>query len=231
MISTNNIARRFLVGCWRYCKRIVYRHKSIRIDFGSEFNTQTMFGTHIWIHHHTNIKDSKIGSYSYIQDNCRLENCSIGKFCSIGDHVKVLSATHPTKEFVSTSPVFFSTACQCLDTFTNDNLFEEYRRVKGYSTIIGNDVWIGSNVIILGGVTIGDGAIIAAGSLVNKDVPPYSIVGGVPAKIIRKRFNEKQIELLLADSWWNKPECWLRSHAKDFKHINLYLNSLNNERE
>lgn len=231
MISTDNVIRRFLVGCWRYYKRFVYRRKSVRIDFGAEFNQQTIFGTNIWVHHHTNVKDSTIGSYSYIQDNCRFENCCIGRFCSIGDHVRVLSATHPTRDFVSTSPVFYSTARQCINTFTEDDLFLEYRSINGYSSIIGNDVWIGSNVIILGGVTIGDGVIIAAGALVNKDVPPYSIVGGVPAKIIRKRFNEKQIELLLADPWWNKPECWLRSHANDFKHIDLYLNSLNNEKE
>lgn len=230
MISTDNIIRRLLVGCWRYYKRIVYRRKFIRIDFGAEFNPQTILGKNIWIHHHTNIKSSKIGSYSYIQDNCRLENCNIGKFCSIGDHVKVLSATHPTREFVSTSPVFFSTACQCINTFANDNLFEEYRRVNGYSAIVGNDVWIGSNVIILGGVTIGDGAIIAAGSLVNKDVPPYSVIGGVPAKTIRKRFNDNQIEMLLSDPWWHKSDHWLRSHAYEFKNIDLYLNRLKDER-
>lgn len=218
-MNTNNLLRRFLVGCWRYYKRTLYRKNDVEIDYGTEFNSQTIIGKYVRIHHHTNVKETMIGSYTYIQNNCVLEKCKIGSFCSIGDNVKVLSATHPTKDFVSTCPVFFSTARQCLKTFTDKNLFEEYHRVQGYGAIIGNDVWIGSNVIILGGVTIGHGAVVAAGSVVNRDVPPYAIVAGVPAKIIRYRFTDEQLTELLNDPWWEKPEEWIRKHAKDFVNI------------
>lgn len=223
MISTDNVIRRFLVGCWRYYKRILYCRRNVRIDYGAEFNLQTEIGRFVRIYHHTNIKDSVVGGYTYIQNNCILEKCKIGSFCSLGDNVKVLSATHPTKDFVSTCPAFFSTVCQCLTTFTDRNLFDEFRRVQGYGCIIGNDVWIGSNVIILGGVTIGHGAIVAAGSIVNKDVPPYAIVAGIPAKIIRYRFDQYQIKRLLDNPWWNKPNEWIRKHAKDFVNIQQYL--------
>lgn len=226
MITTDNIFRRFLVGCWRYYKRMLYHAHNIKLDYGTEFNPQTIIGKFVRVHHHTNIKDSEIGSYTYIQNDCILEKCKIGKFCSIGDNVKVLSATHPTRDFVSTSPVFYSTAKQCLTSFVDRNLFYEYRRVDGFGCVIGNDVWIGSNAIILGGVTIGHGAIIAAGSLVNRDVPPYAIVGGMPAKIIRYRFEEQYRELLLTNPWWEQSDEWLRIHAKDFISINQYIENI-----
>nr|WP_302694185.1 CatB-related O-acetyltransferase [uncultured Prevotella sp.] len=94
---------------------------------------------------------------------------------------------------------------------------------------MGNDVWIGSSVIILGGVTIGHGAIIAAGAIVNKDVPPYAIVAGVPARIIRYRFNDEQIEKILKDPWWKKSEQWLRERVKDFANIQQYIENNNYE--
>ena len=92
-----------------------------------------------------------------------------------------------------------------------------------YSIIIGNDVWIGDNVLIFEGIRIGDGAIIAAGAVVTKDVDPYAIVGGVPAKLIRKRFTQDQIDFLRAFKWWNKPESWIKSNVEDFTNIEVFM--------
>lgn len=89
--------------------------------------------------------------------------------------------------------------------------------------IIGNDVWIGANAIILQGVTIGDGAIIAAGAVVTKDVPPYAIVGGVPAKVIKYRFSDEVILKLLQIKWWDKPEEWIIQKLEKFTDVSGFV--------
>ena len=88
---------------------------------------------------------------------------------------------------------------------------------QNFHIVIKNDVWIGSHVLLLEGITIGDGAIIAAGAVVTKDVPPYSIVGGVPAKIIKKRFDDDTIRQLLELDWWSKPIDEIESLFNNFK--------------
>jgi acetyltransferase-like isoleucine patch superfamily enzyme len=125
---------------------------------------------------------------------------------------------HPSRDFVSTHPIFFSTKKQVGITFADKDYFQEEKGIK-----IGNDVWIGANVIILDGVTIGDGAIIGAGAVVTKDVPPYSIYGGVPAKLIRYRFEQKTIDFLVKFKWWNKDEEWLKTNFQDFHNIDTFL--------
>src|SRR5690606_26547707 len=137
--------------------------------------------------------------------------------------VKCIFGNHPTSDFVSTHPSFFSLSPPIDLKFSEKQLFEEFSTPKDdsmkYSIIIGHDVWIGANVSILDGVTIGNGAIIAANALVNKDVDPYTIVGGVPAKIIKKRFKEEDIEFLNTLAWWNKPISWISENAKFFDNI------------
>ncbi|MGN1275552.1 MAG: CatB-related O-acetyltransferase, partial [Floccifex sp.] len=91
---------------------------------------------------------------------------------------------------------------------------KEFR--KQSRTVIGNDVWIGNNVTILAGVSVGDGAVLAAGAVVTKDVPPYAIVGGVPAKILRFRFDDGTIKELQKLEWWNKNPDWIKEHKDQF---------------
>jgi acetyltransferase-like isoleucine patch superfamily enzyme len=139
-----------------------------------------------------------IDAFSYVSPNCVLHAVDVGRYCSIGDGVAILSK-HPTDR-LSTHP------------FTYESIFSgEYSAdasallpftAKLPRTQIGHDVWIGSNVKILSGVTIGDRCIIGAGSVVTKSIPSYSVVGGVPAKLIRMRFEAHVIERIQAIRWW-----------------------------
>lgn len=135
--------------------------------------------------------DVTIGDYTYINGG-KIFYCKIGKFCSIGYGVYFGSGEHYLDK-VSTFPLK-NKVCNTPGLVD----FPEQRK-----TIIGNDVWIGNNVTIKQGVTIGDGAVIATGAVVTKDVKPYTIVGGVPAKLIRSRFDSSIAEKLLKIEWWN----------------------------
>jgi len=149
------------------------------------------------LHGTAQAKNSTIGNYTYISTGTLIQSADIGKFCSIGPNTVIGYGNHPVN-FISTSPVFYHTGIIFGKTFAAKEAFETFERVT-----IGNDVWIGSNVYIKNGISIGDGSIIAAGAVVIKDVPPYAIVGGVPAKIIRYRFSENIIKELLVIKWWN----------------------------
>jgi acetyltransferase-like isoleucine patch superfamily enzyme len=170
--------------------------------------------------------NSYIDSYTYFAGFNSVMNTRVGKFCSIGANVCIGPGRHPL-EFASTSPVFYSIHKQCGTTFADKSYYNEMGKVK-----IGNDVWIGTNAVILDDITIGDGAVIAAGAIVTKDVEPYAIVGGVPAKFIKKRFSEETIEKLLHFQWWNKDSDWLKENYKLFhnpdallEYIDKYANS------
>jgi len=137
--------------------------------------------------------------------------CSIGAFCSIGEHVFVgLRGRHPT-HWLTTHPAFYSTQGQAGTSLVDYTTFSEYTG----RTRIGNDVWISARALILGGLTVGHGAIVAAGAVVTQDVPPYAIVGGVPARILRMRFNDEVVSELLSLRWWDLPVEVLRRLAPD----------------
>lgn len=171
----------------------------------------------------TKFIDSSLGAYSYCASNSYIRNTKIGRFCSIGKNVRIIDVTHPT-DFVSTHPVFYSPHNVVGKSFVNSIGFDEHLHCKkdqDYAVVIGNDVWICDGAQILGGNTIGDGAIVAAGAVVTKDVPAFSVVAGVPAKVIRYRFEENEIQYLKALQWWNKDNEWLRENAKFFCNIGL----------
>lgn len=220
---------KLLKNIYKYVISLKVRSKGVHISTKVSFNDKTFFeGTNV-VNSGTWISNSYIGYGTYIGSRTSLPNCQIGKFCSIAQNVKVINATHPTDIFVSTSPMFFSTLKQNGKTFCEKNRFEEFLTTNGRNLIIGNDVWIGENVVLKGGITIGDGVIIAMGAVVTKDVPPYAIVGGVPAKIIRYRFNEEQIKKLLEIKWWNYPEEWIKNHSGLFDNVDNFINELEYE--
>ena len=158
------------------------------------------------------IKKSAVGDYTYISASTEVENATIGKFCSVADHCRIGTSTHNIDQ-ISTSPLFTqrinATKSQWTDKNVNDS---PLLKVK-----IGNDVWLGTHCIILGNVNVGNGAVVAAGAVVTKDVPPYAIVGGVPAKIIKYRFSEDIIKALEDSEWWNLPEDKLKDNISIFQ--------------
>ncbi len=163
------------------------------------------------------LKNVKIEYGSYISQNSRITNTQIGKFCSIGPNFLCGWGMHPLSG-ISTSPLFYSTNNQFGFSYTSKNIFKETSEIK-----IGNDVFIGSNVTILDGVCISDGAVIAAGSVVTTDVPPYAIVGGVPAKIIKYRFTQDVILNLLKIKWWNFDTEKIKSISDNFYDIDNFI--------
>lgn len=168
-----------------------------------------------------------MGYGTYIGSNCLL-NGKIGRFCCIADDVKVYIGKHPI-EYGCMNPMFYSTKKQNGNSYVVEDLYEENElanQKEKYGIIVGNDVWIGARVTILGGVNIGDGAVIAAGAVVTKNVKPYSIVGGVPARIIRMRFDENIVCKLLKYQWWNRDRKWIEENASSFRNIENLLQIL-----
>jgi len=159
-----------------------------------------------------------MGKFSYVSFSSIISRTKIGKYCSIGPDCKIGLGRHPTCKFVSTHPAFFSSIEKFPLSFADKNYFNEFEQI-----VIGNDVWIGSNCILVDGITVGDGAVIGTGSVVTKNIPPYAIVGGVPAKIIRYRFEKYEIESLLEFKWWDKDVDWLKENFNFFHDINYFI--------
>lgn len=206
--------------------RLLYINKHVKFDKRVTLNTNHYFEGWNAIGKNTEISYTSVGQGTYISDNCIIRMTTIGRYCSIGNNVQMGLGTHPTKIHVSTHPAFFSTSKERGFTFTQKDTFEELTYIdteRKYVLSVGNDVWVGSNVIFTDGLHIGNGSIIAAGAVVTKDVPPYAIVGGVPAKIIRYRFTDEEIEKLNSIKWWQWDFAQLKQQSHLFNNINEFL--------
>jgi virginiamycin A acetyltransferase len=169
----------------------------------------------------------EIGDFTYYDDPNGVENFEnnvlyhfpfigdrliIGRFCAIARGVKfIMNGANHQMSGISTFPFFiFGNGWEVARPAADELPY------KG-DTIIGNDVWIGYDVLIMPGVTIGDGAIIAARSVVTTDVPPYTVVGGNPAQVVRRRFDADSVQRLQSVAWWNRSPAWITEHLNQIR--------------
>ncbi|QGZ38117.1 virginiamycin A acetyltransferase [Pseudoduganella flava] len=153
---------------------------------------------------HENFRRNVLYLFPFIGDKLR-----IGRFCALARGVKfIMNGANHQMSGISTYPFsIFATGWESAQPTPGELPY------KG-DTVIGNDVWIGYDVLVMPGVTIGDGAIVAARSVVTADVPPYAIVGGNPARVLKKRFDDETIARLLAIRWWDRPAEWVTANLE-----------------
>jgi acetyltransferase-like isoleucine patch superfamily enzyme len=199
ILTVKRLLKNTLLALTKWDKLIFY--SSCDLSLKSKFEGANK------IYQHTLFRGN-MGYGSYIAQHCMLA-ANIGRFTSIAPYVRNNRGVHPISyPYATTCPMFFSIQKQNGLTFANRSLFQE----KNNLVEIGSDCWIGENVFLVGGITIGDGAVVLAGAVVTKDVPPYAVVGGVPAKVIKYRYSDDVIRFLLDYKWWNRDISWLKKH-------------------
>ncbi len=226
-----SLLKKQVISLISYKNRHYYKKNNLlvsrkAIDKGTDWEGNNICGARSIVNY------SSIGVMSYLGNDCFLPYCEIGRFCSIGDRVMVIAGKHPTSQFVSTHPAFYSR--EYFFSFVREQKYKEHDYCcEGTKTKvhIGNDVWIGSDVRLLEGVEIGDGAIVAAGAVVTKKVEPFTIVGGVPAREIKKRFDQEQIDLVKSTKWWDEELKTIRNMADSFEDINYFITRHERKRE
>ncbi|MDB4293006.1 CatB-related O-acetyltransferase [Maribacter sp.] len=216
-----NLIRYFLGFLYGIALRFrkVKIHPLARITLKSEFEGMNRINRNVVF------VDSFLGRGTYINNASYFVRSKIGRFCSIGANVKLITGEHPLNRNVATHPSFFSLKKQAGFTFSEEQTFKEVKFADDndeYCIIIENDVWIGTNVLLLSGITIKTGAVVAAGAVVTKDVEPYTIVAGIPAKKIKSRFTEAEIDYLLESKWWDKSVDWLKKNYRSFEDFETF---------
>jgi len=187
-----------------------------RIDPTGEVRTSTL-GAWTSVGARTTIADTVFGDYSYVGNDSRITESDIGKFCSIANHTRVNPGNHPLERAALHHFTYRSKRYQLGPA--NDADFFDWRR--RHRVTLGHDVWIGHGAIILPGVAIGDGTAVGAGAVVSKDVPPFAVVAGVPARIIRYRFDERLQAGLQRIAWWHWSRQQLTAALPDFRELSI----------
>jgi phosphonate metabolism protein (transferase hexapeptide repeat family) len=168
---------------------------------------------------HCAIVESVIDDYTYLAGDNQIIYSEIGKFCSIASHARINPGNHPMDRVTQHHMTYRRVEYGFADS--DDAAFFEWRRE--HKCVIGHDVWIGHAAIIMPGVNIGTGAVIGSGAVVTKDVEPYAIAVGVPARVIRKRFDDATIEKLLRIAWWNWDRATLEEHFEELNDVNAFV--------
>ena len=171
------------------------------------------------------IVESTLGDYTYCAGDVSIIYAEIGKFCSIASHVRINPGNHPMERVTQHHMTYRRRMFGFAES--DDADFFQWRRE--HRVTVGNDVWIGHAAVIMPGVTIGTGAVIGSQAVVTKDVPPYTIVGGVPAKVIRERFPRKVASQLQAIAWWDWPREVLEDRFADLNDLDRFLERYGSE--
>lgn len=209
---------RLIFAARRYARRFAEAsvHGNAAVDAHSRVGKGTEIGAgcvlvgtevegHNRLYASVNLYQCRVGRMTFFAQGGSITCATIGRFCSIGPDVVIGTAAHPSRA-LTTHPAFYSLVGQSGVVYTDRQAFEEQKR-----TTIGHDVWIGARAIVLGGVKIGTGAIVGAGAVVTKDVPPFAVVGGVPARTIRARLSANDAERMQALAWWDWSDEALRA--------------------
>jgi virginiamycin A acetyltransferase len=196
---------------------VTLRHDRVNWSFVAKVIIASKVSSKTILNSPCHLNNVLINDFTYVAQNAWMSYTNIGRYSSIGPNFLCGWGIHPTNA-IATSPMFYSTRKQNGFTLVENDKIVERKHIN-----IGNDVFIGANVTILDGVKIADGVIIGANSLVNKDIPPYAIVGGCPAKIIKYRFDQEKIDHLLKIKWWDWPYEKIQNIEKSFFDIDNFL--------
>jgi acetyltransferase-like isoleucine patch superfamily enzyme len=219
------LVRNVLVGILTTSKRIYLlsklsvKHPTCHFDISCQI-ANCKFERYVVVFGNTKLYATNIGAYSYVQIGGRIFNSEIGRFCSIASGVSIAPGIHDMSR-VSTHPIFVQKSTPLPKVYAIKENIISQKKVQ-----IGNDVWIGEKVVILDGIKVGNGAVIASGAIVVKDVEPYSVVGGVPARHIKYRFDEQTINALQNSQWWNYPDEWFEENSELMLDVGKFIEKI-----
>lgn len=180
---------------------------------------KSLLGSWTDIGPNVSISESEVGDYTYFAGDASVIYSRIGKFCSIASHVRINPGNHPMWR-VMQHHCTYRRVRYGLDTKDDEEFFNG-RRADAVE--IGHDVWLGHGVVVMPGIRIGTGAVVGSGAVVTKDIPPYAVAVGVPAKVIKMRFDEETVKKIMDTCWWDWDRKTLEERFDDFLYLETFL--------